>query len=203
MVASTLLLLAAMCQDDGAEFWKFQPGTEWVYTQSDGGNRKTTKMKVKEQKDGKTICESADYDEGSEEPDKIETVALYVKDGLMRFAMIENDETRDLFVVLKIGGKKGDKWKSGLIEGQPDADVEHLGTEDVVVNKGSKEEKTYSGAVHTKLTFSMDQQGMKVDISADYFFVKNVGLVKMVMKSSAGGQANEMNLDLREFKAAK
>lgn len=188
------LLLLAMCQDDGSEFYKFKPGTEWVYLQVEEGRRVTTKMKIKEEKDGKILCDSVDYPEGAKEPSKSETVALYVKDGILRFAMVEKGEVKDLFAVLKVGGKKGDKWKSPLIEGQAEADVEHMGTEDVVVG-----EKTYKGAIHTQLTASMEQEGMKMEFCVDYYFVKGTGLVKMKVKTSQG----EMTLELKEFNQAK
>lgn len=200
MNASVLLLLAAMCQDDGSEYYKFKPGTEWVYLQVDRDSRKITKMRVKEEKDGKTICDSADYEEGATEPARSETVALYVKDGLLRFAQVENGEVKDLFVVLKVDGKKGDKWKSLLMDDKTEAEVEHLGTEDVVVLKGDKAEKTYKDAVHTQLKMSVEQEGMKMEFVADYYFVKGIGLVKMKMK---GSQGVEMNLDLKEFTPVK
>jgi hypothetical protein len=200
MMTSALVLLAALCQDDGKEFYKFKPGTEWVYLQVDGESRKISKMTVKEEKDGKTIIENVESAEGSKEPGKTETIAIYSKDGILTYAQVEDGQFRDLFGVLKLGSKKGDKWKSPAIMGDVDGEVENLGTTNVTVFQGQKEEKTYKDAVRTQLKFAMEEEGMKFSFTADYYFVKNVGLVKMQVQVSSG---EGMTLELKQFTAGK
>lgn len=201
MHAFALLLVASVCQEDGKEFYKFNKGTKWVYRNRDGKDAsKTTEMVVTGEEDGKVVCESKDFKEGSKEASKVDTVALYVSEGILRFAEKKNGKWVDMFAVLKIGGKPGDKWKSPFADSGLEGDVEHKGTCEVVLFKGEKAEKSYKDAVWTQLKLSVENEGKQFSFTCDFYFVKGIGMVKIAMKNNQG---QDMDFELQEFTPAK
>ncbi|GEM_PF-5834443 len=188
----TLLLAAAIQQDEGKEYWNFKTGTQWLYVEKAGKNTTTSKMTVKEVKDGKVFLDNEETKEGENEPFKTEKLCMFFDDGCVKWSKIEEDQEKVMFHIFKPASKKGDKWKSPFADSGTEVEIENVGTEDITVF-----EKEYKGAIHCR--FEIDRGEENPKMTADFYFSKGIGLVKMEMKSGK----ETFSIELKEFKAGK
>jgi hypothetical protein len=167
--------LGLLLQDEkGDEFWKFEVGSCWEYTENQGGTTVKSVVKAKELKDDKLTLESCREVEGQEpQPKKMMT---YVSEGYVVWAEEAEDGTmREYLRIYKLGSKDGDRWTSRMGEEAPEITIHRVGTEEITVGAG-----TYKDAVHLRFEMPADENGQS--LSGDYWLVPNVGLVKMQMK---------------------
>jgi len=191
MRLTALLLSALLPQDDAKDLWDFKPGTQWTYEEKEGEQKKKSVMTAKEKKDGKLILESKEYEEGAQEPTKTEALYSHAKDGFVIWGQIQDGKESEFLRVLKIGSKKGDKWKSPMGGAEVEVEVEHAGEEKITV----------AGKEHTAIrcTFKIGDDPAASG-SATYHLVRGMGLVRFHMKL---GELGTFALDLKEFKAGK
>jgi hypothetical protein len=176
LVLATLLLQAGTSLDD---YFKFKTGTTWSYKRvEDGAERKIT-VAVTGDEGGKTRMDWKDPDK-----DGNSVVTWSVENNLLTVeAKKEGDANGLTFAILKADSKKDDAWAS------PGGECTHKGTADVTVPAG-----TYKGAVWTRFRTSGDG-----DVTVDFYVVPKVGLVKVEINATNGGNTFE----LTEFKEVK
>jgi hypothetical protein len=177
MMTAALLLLPLQASLD--DFTKFTAGTTWTYKRIEEGKERKITVKATGEEDGKLKLDWRDPDK-----DGTSIVTWSVSESLLTVeARKEGDASGLSFAVLKADSKKDDGWKS------PGGEVSHKGTADVTVPAG-----TYKGAVWTRYRTSGEG-----DVTVDFYLVPKVGLVKVEINATNGGNTFE----LAEFKEAK
>jgi hypothetical protein len=175
MIATALLLQAAPLED----FYKFKTGTTWTYQRTEGGAERKITVVVTGDEGGKVRMDWKDPDK-----DGTSVVTWSVENSILTVeAKKEGDANGLSFAILKGEAKQDDAWAS------PGGECVHKGNADVTVPAG-----TYKGAVWTRFRGSGD-----VDVTVDFYVVPKVGLVKVDINASNGGNSFE----LTEFKEAK
>lgn len=175
LTLAVLLLQAAPLED----FYKFKAGTSWTYKRiEDAAERKITGT-VTGDADDKVRIEWKDPDK-----DGTSIVTWSVNGGALTVeAKKEGDDNGISFAVLKAESKKDDSWAS------PGGEVTHRGMTEVTVPAG-----TYKNVVWTR--FRTGQDG---EVTVDFYLAPKVGLVKIEINASNGGNTFE----LTEFKDGK
>jgi hypothetical protein len=173
--AILLSLQAAPLED----YLRFTTGTTWTYKRiEDAAERKIT-ASVAAGEEGKMRLDWKDPDK-----DGTSVVTWSVEKGILTVeAKKEGDAGGLSFAILKGDAKKDDAWAS------PGGQVTHRGTADVTVPAG-----TYKDAVWTR--YRTDGDG---DVTVDFYLVPKVGLVKIEINATNGGNTFE----LAEFREAK
>jgi hypothetical protein len=172
LLPALLLLLPQASLDD---FYKFKKGTTWTYKRvEDGAERKIT-GKVVGDDDGRTKLEWSDPDK-----DGTTTVTWSFAESVLTITAGKEGEAGLSFNILKAEAKKDDAWAS------PGGEVTHKGKADVKVPAGE-----YKDAVWTRYRTSGD-----TDVTVDFYLVPKVGLVKVDINATNGGNTFE----LKEFK---
>ena len=176
MIFALLLSLQAASLDD---YFKFKTGTTWTYKRVENGEERKITVVVTGDDGGKTRMDWKDPDK-----DGNSVVTWSVENNLLTVeAKKEGDANGLSFAVLKADSRKDDAWAS------PGGECVHKGTADVTVPAG-----TYKGAVWTRYRTSGDG-----DVTVDFFVVPKVGLVKVEINPTNGGNTFE----LTEFKEPK
>jgi len=175
----TAVALLLSLQDSLDDFYKFKTGTTWTYKRVEAGAERKITVKATGEDGGKIKMAWSDPDKDGDS-----IVTWTVSDSLLTVeARKEGDASGLSFAVLKADSKKDDGWKS------PGGEVTHKGKADVTVPAG-----TYKDAVWTRYRTTGD-----TDVTVDFYLAPKVGLVKVEINASNGGNTFE----LAEFKAAK
>jgi len=175
-ILAALLLLQASPLDD---FYKFKTGTSWTWKRIEDAAERKISATVKSEENDKIVLEWKDPDK-----DGTSTVTWSVTDGALTVeAKKEGQDTGLTFAVLKANSKKDDTWTS------PGGEFTHRGKAEVTVPAG-----TYKEAVWTRY-----RTGQDGEVTVDFYLVPKVGLVKIEINATNGGNTFE----LTEFKEAK
>ena len=177
LALALLVSLQAAPLDD---FYKFKPGTTWIYKRLEDSQERKLTGTVTGEEEGKLRVEWRDPDK-----DGTSAVTWSVVDGILTVEARKEGEGGLSFGLLKQGAKKDDKWPS------PGGEFTHQGTAEVKVPAG-----TYKDVVWTQ--FKTAEEGSGVTI--DFFLAPKVGLIKIDIRAKDGGTNR---FDLTEFKEPK
>jgi len=172
-------------QDTGEQFYKFKVGTTWEYDQIDPDGKSRSIVTVSKVEDAKVTLDSKDYRGEEKEPFKTDVTILSAKDGFLWIGGAEEGGMPPL-PIYKFGSKKGDTWKHKLGEGEQsiEAEVSHLGTEEVQVPAGTFKDTTV-------VEVNLGEMGtLKISLAP------NVGMIRFEM-------GEMMKLELTKFQPAK
>ncbi|MBI2931278.1 MAG: hypothetical protein HYY16_06475 [Planctomycetes bacterium] len=182
-ITALAMLWVAQDKDTAEEFYKFPVGTTWRFAQTSGEAEKKIVLKVIKQEAEKVHLESTET--GGDEAPEVDFLEWYVKDGMLSMAQEKDGEPVEPFNLLKIGSKKGDKWRASA--DMPETfEATHMGTLELKVPAG-----TYKDAVHVQIDLGEGK--------LSFYLVPRVGLVKMEM---LGGGLEE-KMELAEFTPGK
>lgn len=179
MIRTWMLALSLLApQDTAEEFYKFKPGTCWVYEMVEDGKSRKMTLTVTKHDGAKVFLESVEERREGGEPKK-ETLFWSVEEGFLTISEVKGEKSSPIFRVYKLGSKKGDTWKAPLIEGG--ADAVHLGTGEIEVPAGK-----YKDVVHVRLTQLVNVEEKEMKFTADFHLAPKVGLVKLEIGTSHG-----------------
>ena len=171
-------LLASLQAESLDDFYKFKAGTSWTWKRIEDAVERKISAKVTSDADDKIVLEWKDPDK-----DGNSTVTWSITDGALTVeAKKEGQDSALSFAVLKAHTKKDDTWKGS------GGEFTHRGKAEVTVPAG-----TYKEAVWTR--FRTGQDG---EVTVDFYLVPKVGLVKIEINATNGGNTFE----LAEFKPA-
>jgi len=170
------LLFQAASLDD---YFKFKVGTTWTYKRIENGAERKITVLVMSDSEARIRMSWKDPDKDGDS-----NVSWSVDNNVLTVEAKKDPNGAGLsFAVLKNESKKDDAWAS------PGGEFTHKGTADVTVPAG-----TYKGAVWTRYRTSGD-----TEIVVDFYMVPKVGLVKLDINPTNGGNT----MELAEFKEAK
>lgn len=188
MVAFLILVLAQDAKSE--DFWKLKAGATLEYDKTQPwGAVDTMKITVVKSEDDRTsvdLDETVTDREGKITRRSTKIVWLPVGDQLA-WARIENGEPKPVYLLYKIGSKRGDVWSLGDTA-ETKRDVEHRGEVEVKTKAG-----TYKNAIHIKTTATKGGQNT--------YLVPGIGMVKME-QSDADGKIVR-STELTRFKDGK
>jgi hypothetical protein len=117
-------IAAMLVQDDAKALWDFKVGTQWTYTESDSGTKKTTVMVVKEKKDSKVYIESKETPEGEKESvTKTMYMGFDAKLGVVVWGERKDDKDEDQMHWWKPGAKEWETPKCVIEIPAPDMET--------------------------------------------------------------------------------
>ena len=160
------------------DFYKFKVGTAWTYKRLENGTERKITVLVMSDSEARVRMAWKDPDKDGDS-----NVSWFMDNGVLTVEAKKGDAAGLTFAVLKNESKKDDAWAS------PGGEFTHKGKADVTVPAG-----TYKGAVWTRYRTSGD-----TEVVVDFYLVPKVGLVKLEINPTNGGNTFE----LAEFKEPK